>query len=65
MVFPDRPLDEFRHRVFVVREDLRHHVEEIVVIFVQNDSLEGDLRKMRFQTLRELALDFPILCWDS
>ena len=62
MVFPYRPLDQLRHRILVIRKDLWHDVEKVVVILIENDRSESHLRKERFETLGELALDFPVLC---
>ena len=52
--------ETYTHCEAVVREQLGHVVEKIIVVLVQLDRLERDLRKQRLDPRRKLALDLPI-----
>lgn len=62
MFSPDRPLDEFGHRELVVREERRHEVKEVVIVFTKNNSLQSNLGEDGFETLWELSLVLEVLC---
>ena len=50
-----------QHSELVVGEQGGHEVEEVVVVFASEDSLDGDLHDFGFERWWEFALDFPIL----
>ena len=56
-----RPQIRFWGVLLVVGEQGGHEVEEVVVVFAPEDSLDGDLHDFGFERWQEFALDFPIL----
>jgi hypothetical protein len=54
-------LNTYSHGEPIIREDLRHYVEEVLVVLVVFDREDGDLLQERLEHGRELAL-FPCFC---
>lgn len=57
--------DTNTHCEFIIWKKRRHKVEEVFVVFIERNSLQGDLCKDRFDRRGKLALLVPVLRCDG